>query len=146
MKGQITWSRASRERKEHDYINLSKPGAVVVVVVTFLVIVMVELCGIVVAPVVWGLILGASSSRALRLRIGLNRVAKNYILNIWFWLCDISLESQDMNLVLGNLVSEASISKYAKFEAQWTRLSRFILQSWKLVLKLHVFRAHVWNL
>ena len=52
MKGQITRSRASRERKEHDYINLSKRGAVVVVVVTFLVIVMVELCGIVVAPVV----------------------------------------------------------------------------------------------
>ena len=52
MKGQITGSRASREREERDYINVSKRGAVVVVVVTFLVIVMVELCGIVVAPVV----------------------------------------------------------------------------------------------
>ena len=52
MKGQITRSRPSRERKEHDYINLSKRRAVVVVVVTFLVIGMGELRGIVVAPVV----------------------------------------------------------------------------------------------
>ena len=52
MKGQITRSRPSRERKEHDYINLSKRGAVVVVVVTFLVIGMGELRGILVAPVV----------------------------------------------------------------------------------------------
>ena len=52
MKGQITRSRPSRERKEHDYINLSKQRAVVVVVVTFLVIGMGELPGIVVAPVV----------------------------------------------------------------------------------------------
>ena len=49
---QVTRSRPSRERKEHDYINLSKRGAVVVVVVTFLVIGMGELRGIVVAPVV----------------------------------------------------------------------------------------------
>ena len=52
MKSQITRSRASIERKEYHYINLSKLEAVVVVVVTFLVIVMVELCGIVVAPIV----------------------------------------------------------------------------------------------
>ena len=52
MKGQITRSRPPRERKKHDYINLSKRGAVVVVVVTLLVIGMGELRGIVVAPVV----------------------------------------------------------------------------------------------
>ena len=45
MKGPITRSYASRERKGHNYTNLSKRGAVVVVVVAFLVIVMVELCG-----------------------------------------------------------------------------------------------------
>ena len=45
MEGPITRSRVSRERKEHDYTDLSKRGVVVVVVVTFLVIVMVELCG-----------------------------------------------------------------------------------------------------
>ena len=45
MKGPVTRSRASREREGHDYTNLSKRGALVVVVVTFLVIVTVELCG-----------------------------------------------------------------------------------------------------
>ena len=40
------------ERERNTIINPSKRGAMVVVVVTFLVIVMVELCGIVVAPVV----------------------------------------------------------------------------------------------
>ena len=43
MKGPITRSRAPRKRKGHDYTNVSKRRAVVVVVVTFLVIVMVEL-------------------------------------------------------------------------------------------------------
>ena len=47
-----------------------------------------------------------------------------------------------MNPELSNLHSEASVSKYAKFEAQWTRPSRFIPQSWKLILKLHVFGVH----
>ena len=45
MKGPITRFRACRERNGDDYTDLSKRGAVVVVVVTFLVIVMVELCG-----------------------------------------------------------------------------------------------------
>ena len=49
MKGKITRSCASKERKGHDYTDLSKRRAVVVIVVTFLVIVMVELCEIVVA-------------------------------------------------------------------------------------------------
>ena len=48
-----------------------------------------------------------------------------------------------MNPGLSNLLSEASVSKYAKFEAQWTRPSRFIPQSWKSILKLHVFGVHV---
>ena len=45
MKGTITRSHASKERKGRDYTDLSKRRAVVVAVVTFLVIVMVELCG-----------------------------------------------------------------------------------------------------
>ena len=45
MKGPITRSRASRERKGHDCTDLSKRGVVVAVVDTFLVIVIVELCG-----------------------------------------------------------------------------------------------------
>ena len=45
MKGPITRPRASKEREGPDYTDLSKRRAVVVVVVTFLVIVMVELCG-----------------------------------------------------------------------------------------------------
>ena len=45
MKGPITRPRVSKEREGHDYTDLSKRRAVVVVVVTFLVIVMVELCG-----------------------------------------------------------------------------------------------------
>ena len=45
MKGTITRSRASKESKGYNYTDLSKRRAVVLVVVTFLVIVMVELCG-----------------------------------------------------------------------------------------------------
>ena len=48
-----------------------------------------------------------------------------------------------MNPGLSNLLSEISMSNYAKFEAQWTRPSRFIPQSWKLILKLHVFGVHI---
>ena len=45
MKGAITISDTSRERKGNDFTDLSKRGAVVVIVATFLVILMVELCG-----------------------------------------------------------------------------------------------------
>ena len=78
--------------------------------------------------------------------VELNRVEKNCIRNILFLLCGISSGSQDMSPGLSNLLSEASMSKYAKFEAQRTRPSWFIPESWKSILKLHVFAAHVWNL
>ena len=76
----------------------------------------------------------------------LNRVENNYIQNVWFWLCDISLGSQDMNPGLCNLLSEDSMYNYAKFEVQWTRPSRFIPEIWKSISKLHVFEVHVSNL
>ena len=78
--------------------------------------------------------------------VELNRVEKNYIQDILFWLCDISLGSQDMNPGLRNILSEASMSKYAKLEAQQTRPSWFIPESWKSILKLDGFAAHAWNL
>ena len=78
--------------------------------------------------------------------VELNRVEKNCIQNISFWLCDISSGSQDMNPRLSYLLSEASMSRYGKFEAQRTRPSWFIPASWKSILKLPVFAAHVWNL
>ena len=51
-----------------------------------------------------------------------------------------------MNPGLGNLLSKASMSKYAKFEAQWAKPSRFIPESWKSILKLHHNGAHIQNL
>ena len=87
-----------------------------------------------------------SSLEAFRDLVELKRVEKNYIQNRSFWLRDISLGSQDMNPGLLYIFSEASMSKYAKFEAQQTRPSWFIPESWKSILKLHGSAAHVWNL
>ena len=92
------------------------------------------------------LICFCSSLWALCLRIELNRVEKNYIQNIWFWVCDIFLGSQNMNRGLSNLLSKVSMSKYAKFEVQWTRPSRFIPESWKSISKLHFYWVDILNL